>query len=221
MAFAGNDDFESYTSGNDLNGGSGGSGWSANWTASSTHVKVQNSTVYEGSNAADIDCPSGENTAVRTFTATGDVSIYVAAQKGTQAGSNASIALLNGSNWFCYISFLGTGNIIHYYSPSWTSETLVTGYSASQWYVFNIEVDSTSQSNKFRTRVHDGTSWGSFTAWRAAQTAATTTVDRVRMGNSRVSADTTFLFDKISDSDPTAGGGSPTVLPQFTGFSGL
>lgn len=223
-SFAGEDNFESYTNGNDLDGTGGGTGWNGNWRATATNVKAQNSVVYEGSMAGDIDATSGESTALRTFaSACDDGSLYIAIRKAVVGTTGLSVALATGNDavagWRTYVTFSSGGDVISYYTTGWSSsDTLISGYSAGQWYILNFEWDYPVEGSNFRVRIHNGTSWGSFTPWRQSIQGSFTTLDRVRIANNASPSTGTSYFDIISASDPTATGGA-TFIPKVMWFS--
>lgn len=217
-SFVGEDNFESYTAGADLDGGSGGSGWSGNWSATASVVTVTDteSEIYIPTQGIDITTTSGEKTATRSFTAASDGSIYVAfMRKSGLTGADGGISILSGANWIGYISLNSDGNIKQYYGTGWATNNIQT-YNADQWYVVNIEWNDATQDNKYRVRVHDGSGWGSWTAWNATLTATYTTVDTFRLSLNRTSVSRTAFFGPVSSTDFTT---APSDVANDTDLS--
>ena len=62
------DDFESYTVGNDLNGGGGGAGWTTTWAATASEATVQGGVIAAGNRSARINTVGEDkNIASRSF----------------------------------------------------------------------------------------------------------------------------------------------------------
>jgi len=213
-SFAGIDDFESYTPSNDLNGGSGGSGWATNWVATASAVTIEGTTVYEGSNSVDLTTTGGEKTAVRTFTAAADGDLFIAFRRETGlTGADGGISFLSGGDYIGYVSINNDGYIKQFYTTGWSTNN-VTTYNFDQWYVLNIQWDDAAQDNKYRVRVHDGSSWGSWTSWNATLTASYSTVDRVRVSLNKAATNRTMYIDAISTTDPTSAPAA-TFVPRI------
>lgn len=152
MAWTATENFNSYADG-DLNGkNETGTGWSGAWSGD-VDFDVQGTTVFEGSKAVTAVSANGEIVRVLT-TAVSTGTMYVAVQhNGT---GDASFRLRNASSVIIVrVDFNGT-DIVTFNNE--TSTTLVSSYSTSQFFVFEITLNG---DDTFNIRVHDGTSYGS------------------------------------------------------------
>lgn len=135
MAWVATDNFDSYSNG-DLNGGSGGSSWSTNWSGS-TSFDVQGTTVYQGSKAIT-NTNNGEVSIQRTFSAVSDGVVYFAVRKTSNSAGGFLISLRNSSDSSRgYVFFDNSSNIIA------GTGTVLSGYSANTWYVIRLTFNAT------------------------------------------------------------------------------
>lgn len=195
MAWTATENFDTYTSGNSLNGESGGSGWNGNWTI----VAGQ----WETTNAQSVSSPNSgvhlSSTAdqpiyrvVNSITA-GHFSFYMrVSATGISEYMNLSASASHATNIKVLGGFEGT-NIVFYDNA--TQRTLVTGYNADQWYKVTIELTG---SDTYTVQIDSGTVNGPY-AYSFGGTGAITHFHFYRGGGTG-----SFFFDSIA---PVAGAG--------------
>jgi len=157
--------FNSYSVGADLNGGSGGSGWSGNWVRASSPnnpIVAEASVTYDGSTS--VRTTSNNAGVYRSLGSLTAGSLYVAMRKTSTSSGSWYLTLGDGSYPTDRMAIrAGTGGNIEIYDNNTGYQ--ITAYNADQWYVINIEFDNTNHANQYRARVHDGISWSSFSSW--------------------------------------------------------
>ena len=153
MAFVCTENFDSYADNDNLNGKSGGSGWTSNWGSTFTGpATVQNTQAYSGT----LSCFSTSDQISRDFTTVTAGTLYFAFFK---TGDDNMFWLRDGATNFVATRING-GNL-QYLTGGGASWATIQAVNSSQWYVVGIEIDQTNQSGKARYNV-DGGTW---TAW--------------------------------------------------------
>ena len=208
-AWTSEDNFNSYSDGNNLNGGSGGSGWGGNWTQyNSNQITTETSVTYEGAAAAKTTV----NAAVYYRNLSSSLtsgSVYVAMQKTSTSSGNWYFTLEQGAfpNDRMVIRAFTDGNIA-IYDNSLGYQTITT-YNPNQWYVINVEFDDSGHPDQYRARVYDGSSWSSFSSWYTVYTGSYTGINYVSIQGD--CSGTTCYWDDITPNDPTIQPPPPTV----------
>lgn len=191
MAWTYEQKFNGLTTG-DLNG-------QDSW-ASSTSFDVTEADSYEG--AKSVTATAANAVITRSVTAVSSGTLYFAMMRpDTNADSNFDLLTSSATALRIRIAFQvsnitlkdGTGNL-----------DLVTGYTNSQWYVFEINFDA---SNQHTVRVHDGTSWSELTASRAAATNGDIDGVRFNQGNAG-----TAYWDTITPTNPVVATNGKNLL---------
>ncbi len=208
-AFAGVDNFDSYSNG-DLNGNSGGSGWSTAW-AGDTTFDVQGSVTYNSSAKAMgvVSNTSAEDDILRTFPGTDSGDFYFALRTNTTTVTSdyCSIEIWNGATFGGVLAQLNLGTTeLRTYDGSFHA---LTTFSADTWYIINVNFVSTTQF-KVRWKVGGG-SFSSFTS-DMTYTSSVSSPDKINLAVLRNSASDCYM-DEFGTSDPDGGGGggaSPT-----------
>lgn len=167
MAFTPTDDFESYSVGGDLNGGSGGSDWSAAWSGS-TAFDIQNTVVAEGTQAVIENAQSGEPSIGRTFSGITDGVCHSSIRRSVTDKDVMDTWLSEGGiaegNRVCGIDFDSAGNILQ----MGATNTAIDTYSANTWYAIDVEFDCST--DQFRVSIDEGT----YSSWFDFRTSETT-----------------------------------------------
>lgn len=200
MAWTFEDKFNSDTkSTGDLNGQDGWSG--------STAYDVVTSNCYEGDQC--VMATSANANMDQTISAVSSGTVYVAMRKETQ-NRDALVDLRTSGSIYTRLQFNGSDILIY---KDGGSDTVISGFTTSQYYVFEIQVDSTSS---FKYRIHDGTSWSS-------QSGATTPIDsnsievvRMSMGSGSAPATGDMYWDIITPTNPVLEG--VTFTPKVMMF---
>lgn len=211
MAWTAIDDFESYSPGN-LAGGSGGSGWTGNWTNAATQqIVVSTSQAYDGVNSAQISNASGNTFYTRAVSSVTSGDVYFAMYKVATNAPTSAFTLRNTVATMS-VQLDNAGNIqVLRRTPSLAHVT-VGSYTANTWYYFHLEFDTTSDQYRVRWTT-DGT-WGSWTSYYTPRN--TNNITLVGLGADSTSSHT--YIDGITNADPFAGGGGPTTNSGFFAF---
>jgi hypothetical protein len=207
MAFTANDNFESYTDGNSLNGGSGGSGWDANWTASANFKITTAGSPPEGSNCVkDTDSASS---GTRTFSAEAAGTWYYSGMcsstsvqgGGGNMGGNKLITQFRNDGYIKYFN----GSIYANYMT----------YSATTWYRIGIEWDNAGHANQWRMNAAtQGSAEGTWTSWVSGN-GTWSNIATLSIGNSNAAGNYSS-FDLLSSVySPT----TPTSIKTINGLA--
>ena len=185
----------------DLNGQDG---WTANvlWDVSASYY-------YDGD-----QCLAGTNVndyatcTAFTYPVTGGV-MYVAGNKATQ-NRDTVFDLMGGGSLYCRLNFTGTDITV---TRNGGSTTLLSSFTTSQWYVFEVTISSPSS---FSVRLHNGTSWGTSTGSLTAINSVRIDQVRISTGSGSTPATGLCLWDTITPTDPTGGSASssPSTSPS-------
>lgn len=189
MSFLATENFDSYTNGDAINGKSGGSGWSTNWSSTGAGADVTNTQAQSGTLSL---LPTATTNPSRDFT---------------------NVTIGSHDSWFWYTTDTG---LVRYYNTGalliairtnagnveaydGVAYQVVGAVSTSTWFKVTIELDQTNQPFKYRCSVNGGTP----TAWLSRNLDVTATgVDRW------------LTFEGFfSDSIAPSGGGATTFVP--------
>lgn len=169
--FSFTDNFESYSVPVDLNGGSGGSGWSAAWSGDALFDAVSTDSPYEGSKHVKASPTVDAFRAIsRTFTAVTATGIIKCAVKINRTGGTSGKSIRGDIN--VYNGATQVGRLFIQISDSIAKAEILTNDGAAwiqlsgtivnnTYHIFEIEYDNASQANKYRARF-DGGTW---TSW--------------------------------------------------------
>lgn len=208
-AFAVSDDFESYSVG-DLTGGNGGSGWSAAWSGNVLY-DVQNTVVYEGSKAvSNVMTANQSHSITRDLTSEVSGDFYVAWRRTNVANSCGYFILREGASARGYLKLPCTGssgNQLIYNNSVPAYETVASSLVANTWYILHVQFDAST--DQYRARIYSSGAWGSYTAYKGM--VAGSGISRIEiLHEGEASTAGTMYVDKITTTDPTAGGGGST-----------
>ena len=183
-----------------------------NWVLAGGSITVQTTTKYEGAKAVQSAGGAASDDYSRTITAISDGLVYVAMSvNGTVPSSHEPYFMLySGTTRVVMIRFDSNGYIRYYTGGAFVDYST---YTTNQWYVLAIEFDDTNQPDKFRMKVHDGSSWGSWTSWVATQNAYST-INKIRIDHEGGSGINAF-WDTITPTDPTPPPGPPPMSKGF------
>lgn len=192
--------FDSYSTGA-ISGLNGGSGWGGVWDTS-THVTVQNTTVFAGANAATI--VSDSNAYVKRQMAAGVDSgdLYFAMRTDGVSGTSGAYAVLevvtsSPADQF-YVQMFQTGGATRtdlIYAGT-TSATLLSGIAANTWYIININfVSSTSARGRYKAAGGSWSSFGSTVTYGGSMSSPT----HIALAQNGV---VNYYFDQIGTTDP-------------------
>ncbi len=202
-AFNGEENFESYTAGTDINGGTGGTGWSAGWSGG-TAFDSSTTQKYEGSKSMEFLNAASATISRTLTTAQSEMAIYFALRRShANIGSGMAFDMKTGATYITnlqYIQIAGTNGIHIHNGTSWTNLQTAT---ADTWYPVNVEFDDAVQPDKQRARVYVSGAWNAFSAWLTTS-AAYATVGGVTLTSP--GTETTAYWDTICGTDITAGG---------------
>lgn len=193
-----------YGSGTDLNGQSGGSGWSAAWTeAGTTGIAGNTSVFYEGTasvSATSANVGTGNNERQLTTDLTGNGNIvYVAMRRSVNnSGSHRFNFRDTGDNNRFSLAMKANGNIDLLSGTGGTSQTIVSGYSVDTWYVFRLTINTTAGTV---TAAYSTDAYGSSGSFSSESSAATYTAGDLRY--------------VLLDADPDGAGSGATMYWDY------
>lgn len=215
-AWAATETFESYSNGANMNGASGGSGWTDNWaTAGSTWIASTGSS-YQGT----VGARTTTSFMQRNFTAisSGTVTLYVALKRTVRGANDSRVYVQNtAQNGGIGIHFTTGGNIT--VERSGGADTIVTSYTADQWYVFRITInrDAWTASVDYST-----SAYGTAGTWTTGVTNVAMFGSASNLTNYRYECDNLtggglYYTDYISPTSPfTAAAAAPALLQAYS-----
>lgn len=173
-AFIATEDFESYSVAAELNGGSGGTNWTGNWTGTSGQWTVQTAPSGMTGKAARNEAVS--TPIRRSFTAitAGPISFKMRTNTATP-GEFCGCVLEESGTPRMYVRFGPTGNIEIYNETAMAYQT-IAAYSANTVYTITIDFDDAAQPDLYRAKVDAG----SYTAYKGTA-GAYTNIGTVRL----------------------------------------
>lgn len=171
----------------DLNGQDGWSG--------SVCYDIQGSVFYEGDQAVKgTSCNANMELSI---TAVSSGTLYVALRKDTQNRDGSFFLETNtGANNWMYITFNGSNLVV---SNGAGEDTLISGFTTSQFYLFEIEIVGTSS---YKIRYHNGTSWSTQTSAKTAINTGSVDSIRLSMGSGNPPATGDMYWDTITPTNP-------------------
>lgn len=200
MTWIATDNFDSYSTGQNLDSDNGGSNWSAAW------VQVSGGTMTVET------APAGmSGNAVRSLTATANTK-YSRLMAGINAGMvtfKMQISITDPNDFvgvvlrdadevgYMFVRFGPTGNLEIFDNGLGDYQSLGT-YSADTTYTIDIEFDDNVQPNNYRARVDGGT----FSNWFQVNGGSYTTIERFAFDDSATNAHTVW-YDDIGPVLPT------------------
>lgn len=182
MAYVALDKFEGYADEANLAGASGGSGWSANWVNSATNLIYSDTAQnYETSGlvSSRVVSNAGNTFYTRTFTAitSGTFQMYVAMRSNSNSAGTNAFTLRSSTGGRINVSLnQEAAGKLSTFSGTWT--TIISGISANQWYV--VEINADVDAATYTMRAHNGTIWSSLTTSKAFTSSGN--IDRVGIG---------------------------------------
>lgn len=201
-AYAGIDDFESYSVGN-LNGGNGGSGWFAVWVNAGLQYQVESSvTLGTSTRAVLVDNPPNNTTASRILSSSvNSGEQYFAFRRASGSGGYGGLDFLSGGP-------LGVGSLLGGIQNDGSNigafggsggGTIFASPADDTWYIVHV-VFLTSTTFKARAKVSGG-SFGSYCA-DATYIGGGSNPDTIefRVGSSGGAGK--FYFDALGITDP-------------------
>ena len=203
MSWVAEEDFESYADESDLKTQSGGSGWSAAWTGGANTVYADTATASEGSVSSRTVSNSGNTFYWRTLTTTISTTgiIYYSMRKSSTGSGVNSVALRSSGGGRFQVRLDNSGNI-QAYNQNTTAWVTLTSFSANTWYDIRVTFDVSASS--FSVSYWTGSAWATESATFGMQGSGN--IDRISVGGDTGS---NSWVDKITATDPHAGGGSP------------
>jgi len=150
--FSVTEDFECYSVGT-LAGGSGGSGWSANWVSGN----VYSSPVHGGSRTGGDNAQGAALQRYFTAEAAGLLTLYF---RTYSASDNAAIYVQDATSNKIILQPCYTGGVWRFYMDG-SYQTTGT-CAANTWYKVDIQWDDAATADSWRFRIDDGTwiGWG-------------------------------------------------------------
>ena len=210
MAWVAEENFDSYSTG-DLDTKNGGSGWSAAWVATSGTMTVSTGEFLNSPNSV-LTSNAGGGYYTRVLTSTFSTGVLYFAAYMAAGAAGFVFNLRDGGLSTMGITLTAGGDIqILRRTPSISWLTVGT-YSDDTMYIFEMDIDITSDQYRIRWK-EEGGSYGSYTSYVTPRT--TNAIDRVTLNAN--SGATAKYFDALSASDPDSG--PTTSIKSLNGLS--
>ena len=198
----------------DLNGQSGGTGWSAAWSGSANY-DVQASVAYEGANGVQNASGSNISRALTTeISGSADI-VYFAMRKTSVSAGGAKMRLLNPSGDIrVQIIMDPSGNIE---ATASGTVRILTGYSADTWYAFRVTTNIGAGTYTVATSTDAYGTNGSF----GTESSSCTMSNTGNIGQVMLDADTgnTCYWDYISPTTPFVTPSGPVGIKSWNGLT--
>lgn len=197
------DNFDSYSSGASLDGASGGSGWTGNWTAlfATTNTAETAPSGGQGGMCYRSNTSTGQSFLTRAFSAISAGTIRFRIRVTDTSPNNFVGVIIESSGSGVFYVRINGGNI-QYYDGVYNT---IQAVSADTWYTVDIDFDDATQNNKWRIRIDEG-SWSSW----VSSAIAFTTVDTFRIDKSATTSMTLYV-DDIKDADAVAASSAQVI----------
>lgn len=173
-AWAGEENFDSYTNGSNLDGLTGGSGWSGvGWVgADGTAFLIDNSQSVNTPNSTSMTSgSSADNRHYRALSVgiTTDATVYVSVRTSDVTNNSGPyVGLIQGApftDYACYVQFgHNSGQVSYFNGTSWVN---IKAISNNTWYRVGMETDTVNQLNKCLYTIDNGNSTGWVTSYAA------------------------------------------------------
>lgn len=212
MAWVASDTFDSYSNGS-LSGANGGSGWSGAWSLFSSNWTVQGTTVYEGTKA--IEQAGSTDSAARSLSSaiTNNGVVYIALRKGTTNDGELSFNLRSSvPSSRAGIKFNSSGNCVSLDNGT----TIISGYTANQWYVFRITFTISGSSGTYTVAYSTGV-YGSSSTFSADTSSINFIGSGTNIARITINSDTSAGTDYADYISPT----SPFVTTNIKTWDGV
>lgn len=198
----------------DLDGTTGGSGWSGAWSGGNTDYDVQGTTVYSGSkavqNAALDDLDAAESRTLTTAQTTGTFRI---ALRRSDVSSNSFQVILRNTEPQDVAKIMFTPTAINLVGN--TTVACLASPSANTWYLVDVNFDmSTGTNGTLKCRVDEGTYSSTITGVDDAPNGFD--LQSVRLNGNGGTLSGTVFFDNINDGDAVAA--AATADPELIFF---
>jgi hypothetical protein len=215
-AWVATDDFETYTNGASMNGASGGSGFTDNWSTANWIATTASS--YHGTKAARTT--NGFMQRDYGGISSGTVTLYVALMRSATDTTHASRVYVQNAAQSAGvgIQFNETSGAITV-DGSTANQVIVPTFTAGQWYVFRIIIDR----DNWKVSVDYSTdAYGSAGTWNTGVTNISMFGSASDLSNLRYECDnlsTTFYYtDYLGSTSPFTSPVSAAVLDQSYSF---
>ncbi len=197
-------DFESLSTG-DLNGQDS---WSGNTTYDVTTAVACGGTKSVGVLIGD------SQSIQRTLPAeVQDGDFYVQVRRTGTNDGDVFVNLLEDDTNRVFIRIGENGDVEGYNGTVYVD--LLAGYSANTCLTINVQFNDSSQPDQWRARVHNGSSWGSFSSWLGVN-GTYGSIHKIKFDTGSGTETQTAYFDTIDLSDPTGGGGGGSTAKVLT-----
>lgn len=168
---------------------------------------------YEGAKAVAVTPSGGWNKAIRTVSVSVG-SFYIAVK--TDNVCRFYLTLEQSGSTKMKVSFHEGSSSVTLYDWGGGGPTSIGTSISGTWGVVNYEFDDTGHDNEYRARYHNGTSWGSWSAW-VGTNGTYTTIDQMEF---QMYSDGSGVnsFDIITATDPTPEPVPPVASNQQSEF---
>jgi hypothetical protein len=171
---------------------------SAGWTNASTPVwgSVTSPAPVDGVSATALELNTSADSALRTFTASGEVWFYIILNVSSLASTNNLIYLLDSSSTeLARLAFLSTGAVRGYNGGSNNTSSAGTVVAATTYHIWFRYVKGTGANSITQTWVATSATKPGSTTTSYLIGASTTDCDRIRIGSSSTNA--VILLNKL------------------------
>jgi len=162
-----------------------------------TSFDVQTTEKYEGAKAVSAVTDGNIHEITRSITSISAGSVYVAIRASVTTLDTTILFLEESPDSKMFLGCKSGYFAIYDNSAGWVN---IQTYNANQWYVANIEFNNSTQPDEYRIRIHDGTSWGTWTGWKTVSGGSYTNIDGISFYHDTATA--TIWWDTITPTDP-------------------
>lgn len=172
MAWIATENFDSYTPGAGLNGGAGGSNWTAGWNA---NAGFTTETAPAGGQGGVCARKSGTSSDLANRPLTGVAAGVIHWQMRLSAVPSVDqfigVQFSNAVQNVLHIKMTNGGNI-SMFDGNLGDYVTIQAYSVDTWYSIDVEFDAVGQPNQYRVKVDNG----SWTIYRDAELSFSTII---------------------------------------------
>ena len=189
------DNFDSYTTGVDLNTLNSGSGWSGAWAfdaAGALTIETAPAGGQGGNAVRSIDALAKRYSRDFTPVDVGELTFRMRIDITNPSTFTGVILRDTAVGNRMYVAFRASGNIE--ILDNGVYRTVVSSYAVDTWYTIDIEWNNIQQPNKYRARANGG----EWTPWYTVDPGTYTSIGRLVIADDSTNAHT-FWLDHIAD----------------------
>lgn len=212
MAWTATENFDSYADEGELNGASGGSNWTGNWSVDGGNGKflAESAVSYQGANACKF-ANNADDQMRRTFSNASGIMHIAIRSTAVTLGPFIAIRGDTDSKYCCRLRMQSGGAL----EVEAASNISLGTYTTNTWYAVHIEVDSAT--DQVRARLDADTSWSAWVNFYLSNTV--TSIDTIWISGPSTSGTGTGYADDIrAGSDPAPAAAASVTRRMLRGI---